>query len=144
MDFVHSIHRELHDIASALGVQIDPAEEDWKESSLKAGDQPGESAFQQEHHTYASMLKQGSSSIFQAGVRCVKSLVIGIGEEAGVDVGDQKSDDISVSTEEGSVELHRAKSNVKQLQSALKYSRNASDGGDKARKVRRLRTTWKH
>ena len=81
------------------------------------------------------MLKQGGSSIFQAGVTWVKSLVIGVGDEAGVGAGDQKSDDISALTEEGSVELHRARANVKQLQSALKYSRNAPDGGDKARKA---------
>jgi len=123
--------RELHEIASALGVQI---EDDFGESNPKAG-QLEEGGSQQQQHTYAAMLKQGGSSILQAGVRCVQSLVIGLGEEAGVGVGDQKSDDISVPTEEESVELHRAKANVKQLQSALKYSRNASDGGDKARKA---------
>jgi len=127
--------RELHEIASALGVQIDPAEDDLRESSSKASVQPGEGGSKQEQHTYASMLKQGSSSIYQAGVGYVKSLVIGIGEEAGVGVGDKKSDNNSAPAEEGSVELHRARANVKQLQSALKYSRNASDGGEKARKA---------
>ena len=111
----------MHDIASALGVQIDPAEEDCKERSSKTG-QPGEGGSEQQQHSHASMPKQGSS-IFQAGVSYVKSVVFGIGEEAGVDEGEhQKPDDISVPTEEESVELHRAKANVKQLQSALKYS----------------------
>jgi len=129
--------RELHEIASGLGVQIDPAEDDFRESNSKAsGGESGEGGSQQEQqHTYASMLKQGGSSIFQAGVTWVKSLVIGVGDEAGVGAGDQKSDDISALTEEGSVELHRARANVKQLQSAVKYSRNAPDGGDKARKA---------
>ena len=81
------------------------------------------------------MLKQGSTSFLQAGVSLVKSMVsFGIGEEAGVDEGrNLKSDELTKGEE--TEELHRAKANVKRLQSALKYSSNASDGGDKARKA---------
>ena len=116
------LDRELHEIASALGLQVDTAEEECNQSS----------STQPQQQTYASiMLKQGFSTL-QAGVSLVKSVVnLGIGEEAGVEV----RRDLKLPTEEESVELQRAKADVKRLQSALVYSRNASDGGDKARKA---------
>ena len=75
-----SLHRELHSI---LGLKIDTAEEECKQSSSRAAEQ---------QHTYVSMLKQGSS-LLQAGVSLVKSGVIGNGEEAEVDAGAQKPND---------------------------------------------------
>jgi len=111
--------RELHEIASALGLQIDTTEEDCKQSS---------STHTPQLHTYASMLKQ-------AGVSLVKSVVnVGIGEEAGEEVRRGLKPD-QLSTEEESKELRKAKADVKRLQSGLKYTRNASDGGAKARRA---------
>ena len=111
------LDRELHEIASALGLQIDTTEEDCKQSS---------STHTPQQHMYASMLKQ-------AGVSLVKSVVnVGIGEEAGKEVRREPDE---LSTEEESEELRRAKADVKRLQSGVKYSRNASDGGDKARRA---------
>ena len=108
-----SFYRELHEIASALGLRIDAAEKECKQSSSS----------QPQQQTYASMLKQGFSTL-QAGVSLVKL------KEARRGL---KPDELS--TEEDSVELQRAKTHVKRLQSALEYTRNASDGGDKARKA---------
>jgi len=111
--------RELHEIASALGLQIDTTEEDCKQSS---------STHTPQLHTYASMTKQ-------AGVSLVKSVVnVGIGEEAGEEVRRGLKPD-ELSTEEESEELQKAKAYVKRLQSGLKYTRNASDGGAKARRA---------
>ena len=116
------LYRELHEIASALGLQVDTAEKECNQSSST---QPPQ------QQTCASMLKQGFSTL-QAGVNLVKSVVnLGIGEEAGVEV----RRDLKLPTEDESVELQRAKADVKRLQSALVYSRNASDGGDKARRA---------
>ena len=116
------LDRELHEIASALGLQVDTAEKECQQSSST---QPPQ------QQTCASMLKQGFSTL-QAGVNLVKSVVnLGIGEEAGVEV----RRDLKLPTEEESEELQRAKADVKRLQSALVYSRNASDGGDKARRA---------
>ena len=117
-----SFCRELHEIASALGLKIDTAEEECQQSS----------STQPQQQTYASiMLKQGFSTL-QAGVSLVKSVVnLGIGEDSGVEV----RRDLKLPTEEESEELQRAKADVKRLQSALVYSRNASDGGDKARRA---------
>ena len=122
MECTNSLYRELRSIASAL--QIDTAEEGGWQSSSRAT---------QQQNTYASMLKHGSS-LLQAGVSLVKSVVIGIGEEAEANVGNLKPDDLSTTEEEG-VELQKAKADVKQLQSAVKYSKDTPDGGDKARKA---------
>ena len=115
----NSLDRELHEIASALGLQIDSTEEDCKQSS---------STHTPQLHTYASMLKQ-------AGISLVKSVVnVGIGEEAGEEVSrGLKPDELSI--EEESEELRRAKADLKRLQRGLKYSRSAADGGEKARRA---------
>ena len=71
----------------------------------------------------------------QAGISLVKSVVnVGIGEEAGEE-GRRGLKPDQLSTEEESEELRKAKADVKRLQSGVKYSRNASDGGDKARRA---------
>ena len=58
------LDRELHEIASALGLQVDTAEEECNQSS----------STQPQQQTYASiMLKQGFSTL-QAGVSLVKSV----------------------------------------------------------------------
>ena len=101
---------------------MDTAEEECNQSS----------STQPQQQTYASiMLKQGFSTL-QAGVSLVKSVVnLGIGEDSGVEV----RRDLKLPTEDESVELQRAKADLKRLQSGLKYSRNASDGGYKARRA---------
>ena len=117
-----SFYRELHEIASALGLRIDAAEKECKQSSSS----------QPQQQTYASMLKQGFSTL-QAGVSLVKATQPQH-KEADVEARRGLKPD-ELSTEEDSVELQRAKTHVKRLQSALVYTRNASDGGDKARKA---------
>jgi len=114
--------RELHEIASALGLRIDAAEKECKQSSSS----------QPQQQTYASMLKQGFSTL-QAGVSLVKATQPQH-KEADVEARRGLKPD-ELSTEEESVELQRAKADVKRLRSALVYTRNASDGGDKARKA---------
>ena len=98
---------------------MDTSEEECKQSS----------STQPQQQTYASMLKQGFNTL-QAGVSLVKSVV----KEADVEARRGLKPD-ELSTEEESVELQRAKADVKCLRSALVYTRNASDGGDKATKA---------
>ena len=132
MQHVNHLPRELLGIVKALGLQTDADEDKAKDGISKAG-QPEKNDSPQQH-TYASIAKQGTS-LLQAEVNYVRSFVSGSpsGEEEAEDDEAKRKPDRR-ETEEGK-ELQDARRHVKQLQSAVKYASNATDGGAKAVKA---------